>query len=243
MSKLAGDHVQVLVGGYALTGDSNRININDSRMLYDVTAFGDGVHQYIPGQRMMAVQHAGYLNNDSARSHPVLSGNAVDGVFSVLVGQNTDPAEGDPMFSLGTQQTRYGTLPQVNKFVPFNAAFANRGDLGGWGVALAVPTDFTTSSNGGAVDNGVASSNGGMVCLHLLSAAASDTYTITVEGSATGAFSGEESTLATFNLDASAIGSEHQLISGAIPQYTRWKAVRAGSAGDTVSLAISLIRY
>ena len=30
MPKLAGDHVQVLVGGYELTGDSNRISINDS---------------------------------------------------------------------------------------------------------------------------------------------------------------------------------------------------------------------
>jgi len=41
MTKLAGDHVQILVGGYELTGDSNRLNINDSRDTFDVTAFGD----------------------------------------------------------------------------------------------------------------------------------------------------------------------------------------------------------
>lgn len=243
MTKLAGDHVQILVGGYELTGDSNRLNINDSRDMMDVTAFGNAVHNFIPGQRMMAVQHAGYLNSDSARSHPVLKGNSVDGVFSILLGQNTDPAVGDPVYSLLTQQTRYGTMPQISKFVPFNAAFANRGELGGWGVALAVPVSFTNSSNGSAVDNGAESTAGGSAFLHILNAAGSDTYSIIVEGSTTGAFGGEETTIATFTLDASALGSEHILISGTIPRYVRWKATRTGSAGDTVEIAISLIRY
>ncbi len=243
MTKLAGDHVRILVGGYELTGDSNRLSIDDKRMMFDVTAFGDGVHKFIPGQRMMAVQHAGFLNSESARSHPVLSGNSVDDVFSVYLGQNADPTDGDPVFSLLTQQTRYGTMPQFNKFIPFNTAFANRGDCGGWGIALAVPTSFTNTANGSAMDNGGASNDGGMAFLHILTAAPSDTYTFTVEGSATGAFSGEESVLATFPLDGSALGSDGQTISGAIPQYTRWKATRSGSAGDTVQIAVSLIRY
>jgi len=244
MTKLAGDHVQVLVGGYELTGDINRLNINDSRDMFDVTTFGDGVHNFLPGQRMMAVQHAGFMNSDEAQSHPVLSGNSVDGVVSVYVGQNADPAVGDLVYSLLTQQTRYGTLPQFNKFIPFNAAFANRGELGGWGIALAVPTSFSTTSNGSAVNNGSETNNGGLACLHVLTAAASDTYSIVVEGSTNGNFSGEETTLATFTLlNGSALGSEQQSISGTISQYTRWKATRTGSAGDTVEIAVSLIRY
>ena len=243
MTKLAGDHVQILVGGYELTGDSNRININDSRDMFDVTTFGDGVHSFMPGQRMMAVQHAGFLNSDEARSHPVLSGNSVDGVFSVYIGQNNDPVEGDPVYSLLTQQTRYGTLPQFNKFIPFNTAFANRGELGGWGVALAVPTTFTNTANGTAVNNGASSANGGAGFLHVLQAGASDTYAITIEGSATGAFGGEETTLATFTADASALASEQIDIPGTIPQYTRWKATCSGSAGDSIKIAVSLIRY
>ena len=111
-----------------------------------------------------------------------------------------------------------------------------------WGVALAVPVEFTNSSNGSSVDNGAASSNGGAAYLNVLTAAGADTYTIVVEGSATGAFSGEQSTLATFTLNASALGSERAAISGTIPQYTRWKATRSGSAGDTVKIAVALIR-
>jgi len=85
--------------------------------------------------------------------------------------------------------------------------------------------------------------NGGSAFLHVLQAAGSDTYTIIVEGSATGAFSGEEVTLATFTLEASAQGSERIAISGTVHQYVRFKATRSGSAGDTVKIAASLVRF
>jgi hypothetical protein len=140
-------------------------------------------------------------------------------------------------------QGNYDSMPAREKAVPFGALFANRGDEGGWGVALAVPVEFTNSTNGSSVDNGAATSNGGATFLHLLTAAASDTYTITVEGSTTGAFGGEEATLATFTLDGSVLGSERIDINGTIPRYTRWKAVRSGSAGDTVQAAVNLVRF
>ena len=80
MPKLAGDHVQVLVDGYELTGDSNRININEARDLFDITAFGDEAHKFSPGQRMMTVQHAGLMNSGDGSSHPVLEGVDVSGL-------------------------------------------------------------------------------------------------------------------------------------------------------------------
>ncbi len=243
MTKLAGDHAQVLVDGHNLTGDGNRLVVNDARDMHDVTAFGDAVHRFVGGQRNIGIEHAGYMNADAGRSHPALKGATLNGVVSLLLGQNAAPAAGDPAYSLMTQQGRYSTVPERGGYIPFRANFANRGSLGGWGVALAVPTTFTNDSNGSAVDNGAASSDGGAAYLHVLQAAASDTYTITVEGSSTGAFSGEESTLATFTLDASATGSERQALSGSIPQYTRWKAVRTGSAGDPVEIAVTLVRF
>lgn len=240
---LAGDHVQVLVGGYELTGDSNRIAPTDQRDMHDVTAFGDAVHRFIPGPRTMSLDHAGYLNSDEARSHPVLRANMLDGIVSVLLGQNAAPVVGDPVYSLAALQSKYGTLPEIAKFVPFNATFANKGDLGGWGVALAVPVSFTNTTAGAAVNNGAATSRGGAAFLRVLQAAASDTYTIVIEGSATGAFSGEQTTLATFTRNASQISSERIAIAGTIPQFMRWKATRTGSAGNTVKLAISLVRF
>jgi hypothetical protein len=243
MTKLAGDHVQILVDGYELTGDSQRLTIMETSTPYDVTAFQDRVHKFILGQRTAGLEHAGYLNAQAAHSHPVLKSGTVTGVVSVVLGQNADPVVGDPMYSLLILQGRYGTAPAVGGYVPFGAQFANRGDLGGWGVALTPPVTFTTTTTGTAVDNGAATTQGGAACLHVLTAAVSDTYTFIVEGSATGAFAGEQTTLATFTLNGSQVGSERAAINGTIPRYTRWKATRSGSAGNTVKVALSLVRF
>lgn len=241
---LAGDHVQVLVGGYELTGDVNQVAVTDRRNVYDVTAFGDAVHNVVPGaSRMMMVEHNGYMNVSAAQSHPVLKSAEITGIVSVLLGQNAAPAVGDPVYGLYAQQGKYMPMPEVGRYIPFAAAFANFGALGGWGVALTPPVTFTNTTSGTSVNNGAATTKGGIAFLHLLQAAASDTYSIVVEGSTTGAFAGEQTTLATFSLNASALGSEYKSIAGTIPQYTRWKATRSGAAGNTVRLAISLVRY
>lgn len=241
---LAGDHIQVLVNGYELTADSNRISFSDVRDMHDVTAFSDVAHKFIPGQTNSKLEHAGYMDAGAARSHPVLKGVAMSGAVSVYLGQNAAPVMGDPVYSISALQNAYNTLPEVGKYVPFIARFAGSGGYGGlWGVALAVPVSFTNTTNGSALDNGASTLNGGLGALHILTAAASDTYSITVEGSTTGAFGGEQTTVLTFTLNGSALGSQHQTVGGAIPRYLRWRAVRTGSAGNTVKIAISFIRF
>ena len=63
---LAGDHVQVLVDGYELTGDSNKIMPDDRRDLLEKTAFGDAAHHFLPGQVLNRLAHEGFLNADAA---------------------------------------------------------------------------------------------------------------------------------------------------------------------------------
>lgn len=108
---------------------------------------------------------------------------------------------------------------------------------------LTPPLAFTTSTNGSAFDGGAATAQGGIGTLHVLTAAASDLYAFTIEGSATGAFAGEQTTLLTFALNGSALGSERAAVSGAIPRWLRWKAVRTGSAGNTVRIAVHFTRF
>jgi hypothetical protein len=99
---------------------------------------------------------------------------------------------------------------------------------------------FTNTSTGTAVDNGASSPNGGAAFLHVLQAAASDTYTIIVEHSTDNSV---WATLATFTLNASQINSERKAVSATINRYTRYKATRSGSAGNTVKIAVSLVRF
>lgn len=240
---LSGDHVRVMVGGFELTGDHNRIHIDDAYEMLAVTTFGDAVKKFIPGQRQARMQHTGYMNATVGRSHPVLSGLTINGAVSVCIGQNTAPAAGDPVFSLLTEQGRYRVQPQISQVIPFNADFANRGVTCGWGRALALTASFTNTANGSSLDNGAATTAGGAAVLHLLTAAATDRYSMLVQGSTTGAFGGEETTVATFTLNAAALGSELSAITGTIPRYTRWRAVRtSGAAGNTVQIAVNLIR-
>jgi hypothetical protein len=243
MAALAGDHVQVLVAGYELTGDLNTLTVNDKKEMYDVSTFGDAVHKFLPGRRMSSLDHSGYMNSTAARSHPVLKGISISGVVSLVLGQNTAPVVGDPSYCLSVLQGKYATVPETGKFVPFSASFNSQGNLGGWGRALAVPVTFTNTTTGSGVDNGASSANGGAAFLHVLQAAASDTYTIIVEGATNAGFSAGLTTLATFTLNASALGSERVAISGTIQQYTRFKATRSGSAGNTVKIAVFLIRF
>jgi len=240
---LAGDHVQVLMGGYDLTGDQNRIQIDDSRMMNLAAAFGDATKNYLPGQRMARLQHMGYMNATVARSHPVLKNVSVAGAITVIVGQNAAPVVGDMTYSLDGLQARYQVMPQIEQVIPFNADFAPRGVVGGWGVALAVPITITNTANGSANDYGAATTQGGTAFLHILTAPATDRYTIVVQGSTTGAFAGEETTVATFTLNGASLGTESIATTTTIPSYTRWKATRSsGTAGNNLQLAITLVR-
>ncbi len=239
---LAGDFIQVLVSGYELTGDSNRVTISDRYDVHDVTAFGDQVHSFILGQRQVMIDHAGYLNTAAAGSHPALKGANVQGVFSVFIGDNAVPAVGNPVFSLDTRQGRYATAPETARYIPFVAMFANRGGSGGWGVALTPPLSFNNTFWGAVIDNGAATSGGGAAHLHVLQAAASDTYTIIVQGADDSGFTTGVTTHATFTLNGSQIGSQRIPISGDIKRYTMFKATRSGAAGNTVKIAVSLVR-
>jgi len=197
--------------------------------------------RYIAGQRELKLNHQGYLNASAGRSHPVLNADAVNGVVSVLVGENADPQDGNIAFSLLVQQQSYENNGEAGNVIPFTANFANRGDNGGWGQLIQAPITITNTRTGDPVDGGAATSNGGLVCLHVLLAAATDTYSFVVEHADTSG--GTYSTLATFSdLDGSALGSEVVSFSGEVKRYVRVKATRTGSAGNSLTYAVTLLR-
>jgi hypothetical protein len=240
---LAGDHAQVLVGGFDLTGDMNRVSINDTYTMHQVAAFSDAVQKFIPGQRKITLDHAGYLNAQTARSHPVLRDVAVNGIVSVLMGQNATPAVGDPIHCLVASQEKYTSKPEVNKHIPFGATFANAGATAGWGRLLTPPVGITATTSGSSVDDGAASANGGAAFLHVLQVSSPDTYSIIVEGATNVGFSTGVVTLATFTLNGSALGSERMGISGSIPQFVRYRATKTGTGSNPLRLAVGLVRF
>jgi hypothetical protein len=239
---LAGDHVQILVGGAELTGDVNQVIIDDQRDSYDVSAFGDPVHNFVLGKRNISVEHNGYVNPATGKSHLTLRAVDVQRVVSILLGQNIAPVTGDPTYSMNFQQGNYSVMPEVNKYVPFKAKFANAGSNGGWGVALTPPTSMTNTTNGSSVDNGASTTKGAVAFLHVLQATTTDTYQFIIEHSTTGAFGGEQTTLFTFSADGRTLVGQVLSVTGTINRYVRYKATRLTGTGETLRIAVSLVR-
>jgi hypothetical protein len=73
-----------------------------------------------------------------------------------------------------------------------------------------------------------------------MQAAATDTYSLTLEQSPDGS---TWTTAGTFTLDGSQVGSERLALSGTLSRYLRLRATRTGSAGDTVRLMASVVRF
>jgi hypothetical protein len=91
-----------------------------------------------------------------------------------------------------------------------------------------------------------ASANGGAAFLHVMSSPTPDTYSVIVEHADDSGFSTNKSTIATFTLNGSAVGSERQAIAAgtnSIRRYVRYNATRTGSAGNAFKIAVSLVRY
>lgn len=88
------------------------------------------------------------------------------------------------------------------------------------GVVLENNTTVTVDTDGTAVDNGAATSNGAVFHCHVTAYSGLTNDIITIEGSATGSFTGEETTVATFST-FSGTGGNRQEVTGTVPRYLR----------------------
>lgn len=241
MTKLAGDHAQVLVGGYDLSTVSQSIGPSQTHDQHDVTCFGEAVHNFINGQQVIALSHKGLF--DQASAHAALNLSSVeDAVISVLLGENAVPAVGGIVFLMDNKAGSYQVAPEISAAIPFNAEYAVKSARGGgWGKILTPPVTITNTTDGAAVDNGALSSNGGIATLHVLTACAADTYAVKVQHSADDVTYAD---LVTFTLDASAIGGEFQTVAVAatVNRYLRYQATRTGAAGNDFRLAVAFAR-
>lgn len=99
-------------------------------------------------------------------------------------------------------------------------------------VAVTIDTDGTT------LDNGAASTNGAVFHLHVTAYSGLTSDDIIVEGSTTGAFFGEETTVASFT-SVTALTSERVEVTGTVPRYLRVADNVTGTGSITRTVAVS----
>lgn len=106
------------------------------------------------------------------------------------------------------------------------------------GEILENATTVTVDTNGTTHDSGAATTNGAILHLHVTAFSGFTSDAITVEGSATGAFGGEETTIATFTT-VTGLTSERLAITGTVHRYLRVVDDVTGTGSITRLVAIS----
>jgi len=106
---LSGDHVVVKLDDSSGTlqqfeaGDIVSVDLGVWYDQFDVTGFGDEVHNVVNGQMRAPVTLRGYLTTTTdTGTHPVIQGAFAAGEqvsLEVQVGQNAAPQAGDPLFT------------------------------------------------------------------------------------------------------------------------------------------------
>ena len=202
----------------------------------EVTGLSEGSHNFIPGQKVARLAANAYWDNATITT--VMSGMLSNKIVTLIPEGYT---LGNPTLSMPFMQANFNpqgspasaiTLGQL-EFLSYGN---NAGVEDGYALAHGTITDTTTGTgfldlSAGAVTAACAGS------LHIWTACASDTYVVTIEHS-TSIASGY-STLLTFTLDGSAVGSERvTAASGTVNKYRRVVATRTGSADDDFGFSV-----
>ncbi len=233
--------MRLYAGGYDLSGDSRTFGaLLNSYQPVDVTGWSEANHNFLADLRR-AVGITGYqalMNDTAGQAFAVLKNPDQQVPISLLFGGGAEPTYADPAYLLGSVQMSSpmgwdgGAAALTADFMPDSReADANTGNP--WGVVFYPATSIAVTTNGTVVDNLAASTAGAHANLHI-TATASGVWSLIIQASTTGAFAGEETTLLTFTPNGSAVTAEHISVTGTIPRYLRFRAVR--TSGTTTFL-------
>lgn len=239
--------VRCLVGGYDLSGDTRTLGSLDNKAdEVDMTALSDGIGNVLADRRIVGVRgYQAFMNDAAGRASAVLQTPPHSLVLSILIGSaGAEPTVGDMAYILPAVQLADAAefSSKAGLFAtdfPLNAGVvdANFGNPLSINGVLGHAVALSATGNGTAVDNGAATTNGAHATLHV-TVSSGGTWSFLIQASTTGAFAGEETTLLTFAATGAAVTGEWKSVSGTIPRYLRYRAVRT-SGTCTVSIVIA----
>lgn len=189
--------------------------------MIEVSTLADTSHVFIPGQTTSTFQIAGPLDVD-----PTANGQA-DAVADIKA--NSTTATPITYFPLGTTDgggwlleawaTELTTESPLAGSTDWSLSAQTSGATDMAGVLLSSAA-VTVDTNGASVDNGAATTNGGVAHLHVTGFTGLTSDAIIIQHSSTGAFSGEQTTLVTFTT-ATGQTSQRVEVSGTVNRYLR----------------------
>lgn len=238
MAKQTSKNAVILIGGYVLSPYSSSYTTNGPRVdALDVTGFGEGSQNFIPGMDTGDLTLNMYWDNVAGSVNTALSPLGNKAVTIIPEGY----VLGNDALSMWAMQENFS--PKADTKSPITVESVKFSATGGThhslmeGQMLAHQTITATTSTTGVRDWGAADLTTKCAgVLHIWTACAADTYAVKIEHSTNNV---AWSTLATFTANGSAVTSEIiEVASGALKQYRRVVATRAGAAANPFGFSV-----
>lgn len=215
-----GKSVFVMFNGYNLTGYLNKIETPATAETAETSVFGVSNKTFVPGLKDATMTAEGLYDGAVSAVDAILSG-----IFTGLNISNNmiwfpgGNVVGNRGYAMSLIQTAYNATGTKDDAVKINVA-GQSNVARERAVLIKAHASIAATGDGASSNAGADSSNGGSV--YLEASAVTGTLDVIVEHSTTGAFAGEETTLATFT-QLTALGHERIVIpiTTTIKQYTR----------------------
>lgn len=212
----------------------NSVSVTNEVETTDTTTFGSTSKSYIVGHKDGTVSLEGLFDG---------SANAIDSILNTAIGggpvmsvSGDGAGVGRRAILLDSEETSYEISSPLTEVVAITAEALANGGLD-YGVWLACQSAITTTLTGTSVDNGAASSNGGVAHLHITANANSGTTVAKVQSSADNSTWADLVTFTTVAIGTKAY--QRSTVSGSVPRYLRCLVTPAGAGSLTVSIAFS----
>ena len=224
-------------GRLALAAYSRSASTSHSVDMLDVSTLADTSKVFVPGPDTGTFTASGPTPVDNLDLFQTLLDiykTAVVPPITYLPLGNTN----NTAWLVDSRQTSFETSASHSSTVDWslNAQVTGITDING--VVLENNTTVTATTDGTAHNNGAATTNGAVFHLHTTAFTGLTSNAVTIEGSTTGAFAGEETTVATFTTITSAalafgLGAERVEVTGSVPRYVRAVDTIVGTGSTT----------
>jgi len=227
------------IGILAASAYTRSVSIDATNEALDTTTLADTTKQYIVAQNTSTFSISGPLD-DSAASNGQWDAltdqkQSTTSVPISILGLGTDGAA----WLVQAVETNFGDEASVGDTVNWSLTAQTDGQTDMVGVVLENNTTITADTDGSA-NTGPAggTSNGAVAHLHVTAFSGFSSDDIIIEGSTSGAFAGEETTVVTF-AQVTGLTSERVAVTGTVPRYLRVADDVTGTGSITRTVVIS----
>lgn len=235
-----GKSTAVLLNGEDVSTYFNDATTNRSIETVETTAFGQNSKTYIASLRDGTLSLAGMFDGTAG---------AIDDILAGIAGSNTDNvvtvgvdggAVGSLCHMVATQETTYEVSSVVSDLVKVSAEFQADGGLdSGRLLASSAVIASATTTNGTAVDNAAASSNGGVGHVHATANTQNATTAVKIQHSTDNSTWVDLVTFTAIGISTKSAQRIEVAAGTTVNRYLRSQVVTTGTGSITTSVAFA----